>query len=277
MTLRRIATFVIAFLLVVSLGHASTSIYKSPNKIDSIKTGKAKKNEKEGGLNHPYTFSDEQIRSILGSFRFNKKIIILKDVENRQLFDEKNVEFLAPYLIEAFQKVKPEEVVVVSYFTRDSKFVIQDDRLTVFRAFVKNDGLHVKFTKLYAKMLGDRTTMGATRATQEARSLRVGLEIQPGQNQVSWDPEELVVDLNHFSKEGVVVDEKKPESKKEKKGKIVQKTKTATATSDANTEDNAEKFKSIRERLKELDQLKKDEMITGKEYERKRKELLKEL
>jgi hypothetical protein len=35
--------------------------------------------------------------------------------------------------------------------------------------------------------------------------------------------------------------------------------------------------KSIKERLKELDQLKKEELISEKEYQRKREELIREL
>src|SRR5262249_36210238 len=94
-------------------------IYKSKNKIDFIKLEKAKKDEKEGGLNHPTTFTSDQMKQILSSIHFNKKILLLKDIENRDLFDEQNVEFLTPYLVEAFQKVKPEQVVTISYFTRN--------------------------------------------------------------------------------------------------------------------------------------------------------------
>ena len=133
---------VAVFTLGALLNHAAPAraaddyIYKSKNKIDFIKLEKAKKNEKEGGLNHPYTFTADQIKQILSSIRFNKKILLLKDIENRNLFDEQNVEFLAPYLLEAFQKAKPEQVVTLSYFTRNSHFVIQDDRLTVMRMFL---------------------------------------------------------------------------------------------------------------------------------------------
>jgi hypothetical protein len=269
MFLRKVALILAVAILAASSVDAAQYIYKSKNKIDFIKIDKAKKNEKEGGLKHPYEFDPEQLRAILRSLHFNKKILLLKDIENRQLFDEGNVEFLAPYLIEAFKKAGPEEAVVVSYFTRDTKIVIQNDRLTIFRAFVKDDGLHFKFTKIYAKLLGDRTTKGVERMTQEARSLRVSLEVQPGQNRISWDPEELVFDLAHFAPGGMkpapLASEK--ESKKKEK-KEVKEQPVATTT---------EEGKSVRERLKELDQLKKDELITEKEYQKKRQELLKEL
>lgn len=258
----------LGFLLSAS-AHADDTIYKSRNKIDFIKLEKAKKGEKEGGLKHPTEFTDDQLRAILGSVKFNKKILILKDIENRALFAPENVEFLVPYLKEAFQKAKDDQVIVVSYFTRDTKIVIQNDRLTIFRAFLKDDGLHIKFTKLYAKMLGDRVTQGSAAATSQARGMRVSLELQPGQNRISWDPEELVFDLSQFAGAPVAKDVK------EEKSRIVRKTKTAKG-SDAPSEP-AEKAQSVRERLKELDQLKKDAVISDKEYQSKRREILKEL
>ena len=263
-------------------------IYKSKNKIDFIKLEKAKKAEKDGVLNHPHTFAADQLKQLLSSIRFSKKILILKDIENRNLFDEQNVEFLVPHLVEAFQKAKPEQVVTVSYFTRKSHVVIQDDRLTVMRAFLKSDGLHIKFTKVYAKMLGDRVTQGSAAATSQARGMRVSLELQPGQNRVSWDPEELVFDLSQYMGGAIATEteSKKDKSKKEKKGKEIVAEEAVKETPAPKPAKESKKTtavepdsgeKSVKERLKELDDLKKDEMITDKEYQAKRKELLKEL
>jgi hypothetical protein len=262
MVMKRWIVAVFTLTAFVSSGaQAGETIYKSKNKIDFIKLEKAKKAEREGGISHPFTFTPDQMRSILSSVRFNKKIMLMKDIENRDLFDEANVEFLTPYLVEAFQKAKPEEAVVVSYFTRGSKLMVQNDRLTVMRAFVKDDGLHIKFTKIYAKMLGDRTTQGAAAASSNARGLRVSLELQPGQNRVSLEPEELTFDLAHYS--AAVVAEKA----------VPKKEKAKTTSSQKEVVDDT----SVRSRLKELDQLKADGVITEKEYQAKRKEVLKEL
>lgn len=264
--------FIVLILASFSTGSAfaGTVIYKSKNKLDFVKIEKAKKQEKEGGLLHPHEFDPGEIRSILRSIRFNKKILLLKDIENKGLFDEGNVEFLAPYLIEAFKKANAEEVVAVSYYTREGKSVIQNDRLTIFRSFLKEDGLHMKFTKMYAKLLGDRTTMGADRMSQEARSLRVGLEPQPGQNRISWDPEEIVFDLATFAAGGMkapapIVSGSEPKKEKGKPKALGERQEPPAGE------------KSVKERLRELDELKKDELITEKEYQRKRRELIEQL
>lgn len=258
-------------LLLVLLGHpfsghpawADQVIYKSTNKIDFVKIEKASKDQrKAGAFQHPHDFQPEEIQKVLSSLHFNKKAILAKDMKDSRLYDDDHVTFLAPYLVEAFKKAGTEDRVIVSYFTRSSKFAVPDDRLTVFESFFKEDGLHLRFNKLYAKMLGDRTTIGATRAMQEARSLRVGLEIQPGQNRVSWDPEEIVVNLALVGTASAV-----EEPVAEIHEKPVKSTLPVTRS----------EGKSIRVRMKELEQLKKDELITNEEYQKKHDELLKQL
>jgi hypothetical protein len=240
-------------------------LYRSPNKIDFIKLDKAKKDEKEGGLKHPYSFTQAQIRSILSSVRFNKKVLMMKDVEDRRLYSDDNIDFLSSYLVEAFNKVNNEQVITVSYFTNKSKFLVPNDRLTIFRTYVKEDGLHIKFLKVYAKMIGDRTTAGSERITNDAQGIRVSLELQPGQNRISWKPEELVFDLNYFTASGVP---KQPETLA-----AAPKPEKRAATVPA-SEDPA---KSIGDRLKALERLHKDELITDKEYQQKRADLLRQL
>jgi hypothetical protein len=248
--------------LVVSLIGCSSSrtIYKAPNRIDSVKLVKASSSEKEGGLRHPHRFERDKLREILNSISFSHRGLFKKEGEDRRLFEDRHIEFLIPYLLEGFEKVTSDEVVVVAFFTQARRWGLVDDRLTLFRAFVKEDGLHLKFIKLYAKLLGDRTTKGAERAIQEARGLRVSLEVQPGQNRISWDPEELVMDLKFDWKKGAVKRAQEPRS----------------SESEAKALRPMEK-RSVEERMKELERLKKEELITEKEYEKKRRKLLQEL
>lgn len=238
-------------------------LYKSPNKIDSVKLVKAGKEERGEGLRHPYRLDPEQVRAMLRSLCFNKKVLLAGDIEDRALFQEAHVEFLAPYLMAAFQKATPDQAVAVSFFTQSAKFGLTNDRLTVFRAFARPDGLHFKFSKVYAKLLGDRTTKGPERAIQEAKGRRVSFELQPGQNRISWDPEEIVFDLQYDFVRNIP-----PPPVKQKEEVRVKMKEGVTA---------GQPEKPVRERLKELDRLKEDELITEKEYQKKRKELIKEL
>ena len=257
--MRKILLFIFLILFAIPVQAKTTIIYESGNQIDAVKIVKAKGSEKKLGLQHPYEFSPDQIREILRSIRFNKKVLLVNDIKEERLLQERHVEFLAPYLQEAFQKAGSNEVIVASYFTQDRHFGIADERLTLFRAYVAPDGLHFQFTKIYAKMLGDRTTKGRVRAMNDAKGIGVALELQPGQERISWEPEELVFDLKSaFAKD----------PKKRIQKQIQVKTKTEKSTL---------KEKQIRERLEELDRLKEEELITEKEYRKKRRELLKDL
>jgi hypothetical protein len=241
----------------------SDYLYKSPNKIDSVRIAKASRSEKKGGLNHPYTLGPRQIREILGSLYFNKKVLLRIDVKDRELFQERHIEFLATYLQEAFKKVGPEQVVSVSYFTQSRSFGLMNDRLTIFRAYMKEDGLHFKFSKVYAKLLGDRTTQGKQRATGEARGIGVSLEVQPGQNRISWKPEEIVFDVKRQFAKGETGKKWRGKSADSKKKKVITRRPKRKLTA--------------HERLKELDRLKEEELITEKEYKKKRKVILRDL
>lgn len=259
-----------AFLFSGSYGVAGGDyLYKSPNKLDFIKIDKAKRQEQEGGLKHPASIGPEQMKGILASIHFNKNVLIMKDVVDRQLFSERHVEFLASYIVDGLKKASDNQVVVVSYFTKDTKFLIQNNRLTIFRVFVKDDGLHVRFNKIYAKILGDRETKGALRASNEAVGINIALELQAGQSWVTVDPEEVLFDLNYDFAKGVpgqgVVKPRPPSA--DDAPAVSKRSKSAVAAEKAD----------IRARLKELDALKKDDLITEKEYQKKRRDLLQEL
>ena len=266
-------------------------LYKSTNKLDFVKIDKAKKQEREGGLKHPYTIDEGQLRGILGSLSFSKKMLIAKDLKEKQLFADRHVEFLAPYIVDGLKKANDGQVVEVSYFTKDSKYLIQNNRLSIFRVFAKDDGLHFKFNKVYAKILGNHEPKGVYSAATEARGVNLVLEMQPGQSWVTVDPPEVLFDPNFDFVKGVskvaVVEEVK--DKKGKKGKVteskvVAKTKTDARGPDETPEvvrdeqkDATKNHAGVKQRLKELEELKKEDLVTEKEYQKKRKDLLEQL
>lgn len=243
----------ISFGLILAIGCAKSGyIYRSPNQIDFVRIVKAKKSDRKEGFLHPYKMDPAGIRAALRSLHFNRELLIREDIQGRGLFEERHVELLAPYIIRAFEKAGPEELVVVSFFTQSRSFGLMNDRLTLFQAFMKEDGLHLRFSKLYAKLLGDRTTQGSYRAIQGAKGIRIGLETGPGQSRIGFDPEEIAIDLKR------ITGRSKEERPKEPKSATLQGPTT-------------------RQRLNELERLKEEGLITEEEYEKKRKKILKEL
>ena len=115
------------------------------------------------------------------------------------------------------------------------------------------------------------------RAIQQAQGQGVSLEMQQGQNRISWDPEEVVFDLHYYTEGGVKPVAAEPETKADKKNAKNKKSAVTPVATETPRVSQPAAPKSVRDRLKELDQLKKDELITDKDYEEKKKELLKSL
>lgn len=256
--------FKISLLLLVFVSGSvkgATYVYQNPKKTNFVKIEKAKKEETEGGLDHPFSFTPDQIEGVLRSIHINKKDLVLKDIKNRQLLDEKGIKLLSPYIVEAFQKAGEREVVEVSYVRKEPFIIFQNDRLTRFRAFVKNDGLHLRFLKLYAKLSIEQSpgsNIRGLRSTEEAQSMGVRLALQEGQVLFSSSPVELLLDVNALHS----VSPTPP-------GIVSQNLKSP--------ETSAPLEKSIRERLKTLESLKQDGTITESEYRQKREEIIKGL
>ncbi|MDO8644347.1 MAG: hypothetical protein Q7S00_05190 [bacterium] len=246
------------FFLLLPLTLSAATFYRG--RVDYVRTEKAPKEVRQLKLNHPHLFDEDKLRSILSAIRFNKKILVMKDIENRRVFDDRAVEFLLPYLMQAFSQVGEKELVRFAFVNQDPKVIIQNDQLIACKMFIEGTTLHMDFMKLYAKLLGDYQRKGAENLIWDSQEIGVSLEYIPGIQPSQNNPKEVLIDMTHdFTKEPAAVEASQPEIRVQTK--IIQK----------------EAPKSVKERLKELEQVKKEELITEKEYQKKRKDLLKEL
>lgn len=165
------------------------------------------------------------------------------------------------------------------------------------------DGLHMNFIKSDAKLFGDyqaHKTGFAMR--QDAVSLGVTLEPQPGQSLSFTNPDEIILDPNYdFAK---LVDQKadedmakKAEEERAKRWGKRRSTDSAPApgaepvtytpppantaarrsSPEASTSTSTANLKSTEQRLNDLKVLKEKGLITPQEYEVKKKEILKDL
>lgn len=252
-------------------------------------------------MTHPATLDEKGLRAALASVQLARAYIVKKEVDSQQVFDERAIDYLTPALVRAFSQAKENEIVVFSYVTKDPLFIIRNDRLNICRAWVSGDELHIRFEKLYAKLLGDTDKRGnESKLISQARGLRVKLELGEGQKLGIDDPEELVLGLNYnyvkkpepkpvptegvtmtgesvpFSEGAADAGAKAPGSMaKEKKGRGKPTKEGALAAE--TTPSAAPTPKSAKDRLEELNQLKKDGLIDKKEFDEKKKEILKEL
>lgn len=277
-------------LLVPGLVRAGNTIYEQPNNPGNfVKLEKFKPKGPEVRLNQPYTFTDSQMRGILRSLKYGKKLILLKASPNRDIFELEYIDKFAPYLIEAFSKATPEQAVVWSVVQKRPYFIIRNDKLTTVRMWIVGNELHLDFLKVEAKLQGDyqaKTT--GRRLIDEAQGVGVTLEPQQGQKFALDSTDELIIDLNaNWQQIADAIDAEderlREEAEAAKKGKKAAKTNGSTASSPgaaaapAAAPVSAKDQGDAQARLTELKALKDKGLITEKDYEKKKEEILKDL
>ncbi|MFH0799229.1 MAG: hypothetical protein V2A66_03500 [Pseudomonadota bacterium] len=250
-------------------------------------------------MTHPATVDEQGLRAALASVQLSRTYLIKKEVDTQQVFDDWAIDFLSANLPRAFAKAGPNETVVFSYLSKNPVFIIRNDRLNIGQMWIHNDELHIKFEKLYAKVIGDIDRRGTeARAIAQAKSLRVKLDLGEGQKLGTDDPEEIVLDMHHnYAKkpeseappppnvtmagekieapadqkaQAAATNEKTPKGKKAVKGSKAEQTAPAAVP-------QAAAPTGPKQRLEQLEYLKNKGLVNKKEYEEKRKEILKDL
>lgn len=274
---------------------AKTTYIVTNNRFNYVKLKEVGGKEAEAlRLTHPATLDETGLRAALASINLSRSYVVKKEVDAQQVFDEAAINYLAPALVRAFAQASPQEIVVFSYNSKNPYFIIRNDRLNICKAWVSGDELHIKFEKLYAKLVGDTDKRGnEAKLIAQAKGLRVKLELGEGQKLGLEDPDEIVLSLayNYVKRpevakpltEGVTMSGEKvpleaeaeaPSPPAEKASKRRGK---ETKGEIAATPPPAPPPKSAKERLEELQQLRRDKLIDQREYDEKRKEILKEL
>lgn len=225
------------------------------------------KNVGSRNINHPYEFTEPQISQILKAVEVKKGVLLSKDEKIKSVFDGRAVEKLTPNLVKAFSELKPTERLAFSFLSKDPFYVIRDDHLTNGFMWVEDNKLHIQFETFYATMTGDYDKMGysASRQANNARGLKVELDLKVGQT-FGDSTRELVVDPAVYAQTLVET----PKSEVTKAGS--KKASEAAVKTEA-----VKKEKDAKERLHELEVLKKEKMISDEEYKLKREEILKQL
>lgn len=248
-------------------------------------------------VEHPYTISEQKIHNMLASLHFGRRLLILKDVEEIRLFDKRGLELLAPYLAQAFQKAGPDQMVQFTYIKKAPHWrVIRNDRLISGKAFIRNGELFIKFTKLYAKVFGDYQRAGKEeRFFNSAKDIGSSLESKPGQRTIDSKFIALKIDHDYLADLEKLAEEEKAakkqaEDREQIKGiplpeKATERsTAKATPASPANRSEPALSEETatpedgdITARLETLKELRKKKLISEREYQKKRKEILGDL
>ena len=255
------------WLLSPVLAHAAKTTYIfTDRKFNYVKRMELKEKElKDLKLNHPYTFTELQLREMLAAIRFNRKVMFQKETEEVAVFDQNALDFLVPYLVKGFTDVQANEVIVFSVLNRKLQFLVRDDRLSIVRAWIEENRLHLDFNKLMARVSPNYDKMSdVSAAINRAEGMHVALDVGPGQ-QFGKNTDELLVDIPNAETLATAVAQSTAMDNKEKA--------TATATPPLPEKVDG----SIEGRLQRLDNLRKKGLINQDEYQAKKKEILEKL
>lgn len=224
------------------------------NRMDFVKLETMSKKEASArGAQHPATISADQMKQYLSAILVSEKDLLKKSPDIVQVFNEKAADFLGPILAKAFSKAKPDQMVVFSWLTKDPLVVIRNDRIVIGECWVKDNLLHIQFNKLLAKLTGDYDKRGNFNfAINNAKGLRIKLLASAVVTPAGKRGTEAMIAMNGDF--GAVTT---PDS--------------VVGNSDAK---KVSAQRSVKDRLSDLDQLRKDKMITEAEYQAKRKSLL---
>lgn len=216
-------------------------------------------------INHPYTFTEPQMRIILQHVEISQRSAFTSNEKMKEIFDAYSIAKLTPPLVEAFKAVQPNQRVAFAFMIKDPKIIIRNDRLSDGWMWVENGKLHIQFDKLFVKVTGDTDKMGygAQRQVATARGLRVSLDLFDGQ-EYGASTKELVVDIEVFAKLADI-----------EQAKVKELAEKGVPKSDVKVK--IEKEKSAKQRLIELETLRKERLISEKEYQLKKKEIMNQL
>jgi hypothetical protein len=229
-------------------------VFYTNGRMDFVKVEDMRGSElKDRAPQHPATINLDQMKNSLLSITVSDKDLLKKSPDIIQVFNEKAVGFLAPIMVKAFSKAQPNQKVVLSWLTKDPLFILRNDRIVIAECWIKDDQLHMKFNKLLAKLVGDTDKKGDfDDIVGRAKGLRIKLLPSAVIAVTGKNNTEAVISLNgDFS--GLNAPD---------------------IVAGSNVDPKARAQRTIKDRLSDLDQLRKDKMVTEAEYQVKRKALL---
>ncbi|MBI2338847.1 MAG: SHOCT domain-containing protein [Deltaproteobacteria bacterium] len=245
-----------------------------------------------GSLKHPYTgLTVEQMEGMLLSVKISKRFLLKKEIDSADVFNSYEAKKYAPFIVEALAKATPDQVAHFSIIHKRPFFILRNDRLTMGNVWAADDGIHFQFQKLFAKITGDyEASAQMDKAIRNAKSLRVTLEAGEGQQLSYASATEIILDPGYDfvaqayreQEEDRLAEEeemKGKKAKKEAKKKKEESQDLSPAPTASRAAKNAPSSASgdVAARLRRLDALKKEKLITEQEYQQKRKEILSEI
>lgn len=241
-------------------------------------------------LQHPTeSITADEMENMLLSLQMNKKSTFKKNIDTLEVFSSFEARRFAGPIVQALAQASPNEVVNVSVIHKRPTFILRNDYVSNINVFVNEEGVHFFFNKLFARLEGDYNAMSnMDEMLKKAKTMRVTLDAKAGQKLSFNNPMHVILEQQHDFAGDVVVEKQKDEAinkemlkpKKDRKpiassDDTSEFNDTPVATSSApKSVSSSGSSSDTASRLRKLEQLHNEKLITDAEYQKKRSEIL---
>ena len=228
-------------------------------------------------FNHPYYFTGSGLANILSSIYYNQKSLIKGSKGRRKLFRQEELQTIIPPIISAFSMATDSQDILV--FSTSDK-VLLSDRQSYFSMFITDSDLNIVFSTIQSKK--NLTDGRAFRKSNKnkfkdpmdvKRSSRWSLVPMGGQRLASGRQNWLIVDLGNSLFGVADSNSENSNNNSIQTGSNVSAIEKKIRTNKSFIQEK-KKYQGVREKLRELKDLRDEELISEKDYDAKKKELL---
>ncbi len=233
------------------------------------------------GFNHPYYFTGAGLANIFSSVYYNHRGL-LKGKGKKKLFGQEELQIIIPPIISAFSMANDSQDILV--FTTSDKILLSDSQ-SYFSMFVSSNELNLVFSTIQSKKnITDGRAFRKSNKNKYDDPLDVkkgsfwSLIPMEGQRFKSGRENWLVIDLSSNlygvagSTKKVDISDNIDDNPVQAGGDVRGIEKRVRTDKDFIEEKN--KYQGVREKLRELKVLKDEGLISGEDYETKKRELL---
>ena len=228
-------------------------------------------------FNHPYYFTGSGLANIFSSIYYKQKSLIKGSTGRRKLFRQEELQTIIPPIISAFSMATDSQDILV--FSTSDK-VLLSDRQSYFSMFITDSDLNIVFSTIQSKK---NLTDGRAFRKSNKNKFKDPLDVKRssfwslvpmgGQRLASGRQNWLIVDLGSSLFGVADSDSENSINNSIQTGSNISAIEKKIRTN-KNFIQEKKKYQGIREKLRELKDLRDEELISEKDYDAKKKELL---
>ncbi len=231
--------------------------------------------------NHPYYFTAGGLTNILSSIYYTQKSLMLGTKGKKRLYQKEELQIIIPPILSAFSMANDSQDILV-FSTVDK--VLLSDAQSYFSMFISNNELNIVFSDIQnKKSINDGRSFRKSNKSkfkdpfEVKRSSRWNLIPMEGQRFAPGHQNWLIFDLssNLFGVAGNGNSSNNVDDNSLKAGARARTIERKVRTSN-NFIEEKQKYQDVRDKLRELKILSEEGLISEKDYELKKKELLNE-